>query len=120
MSGSDETVTVASKLPMPLKIEMGDRSHVLKGARHSRLIGGAGINENVPKDLWDAWQKKHADSDLVKKGIVFSAGSKTNTEAKAAEMSAEKSGFEPLDPLKPAPGVEPTEEQVKSLPKPKG
>ncbi|WP_432784686.1 hypothetical protein AAEX37_01961 [Oligella sp. MSHR50489EDL] len=94
---SKETVVVGCKLPNGIIMQVGEQSHVIKGFNHSAVIGGHGITEDVPKDLWDAWLKENKDRDLCKNGFIFAHSKVTSTKAEATEKKATKSKTEPLE-----------------------
>ncbi len=62
------------------------------------LLGRVG-RTTVDKAFWDAWLKQNADSDLVKNKCVFAEQTDARANARADELKAEKTGFEPLDPV---------------------
>lgn len=98
-------VKVGCKLPNGLICELGKagddnyRRVVLNGANDGHIIGGFGFTD-VTKDFWDAWYSKHKKLDFVRKGMVFVHGDKASAEDFAKERANERSGLEPLDPLK--------------------
>lgn len=104
-ANSTRMIWVGCKLPNGLLCEMGSRddenyhSVRLNGANDSRVIGGYGLTQ-VPEDFWNAWVKKHARLDFIKKAHVFVEGSRESAEAHAEEAAEVKTGLEPLDPLK--------------------
>lgn len=100
------TVTVGCKLPNGLVIELDEQRVVLNGANSSAIIGGFGMTE-VNKALFDAWLAKHKDYEPVKQGLIFAQEKPANAQAEAKDKAKLKSGFEGLDPKKPAEGIEP-------------
>lgn len=107
--------TVGCKLPNGMILHMADRDPVtLKGANSSAVVGGFGITTGVDASFMDAWLEKHKDLAPVKGGFVFTMEKKNDAEAYAKEMGGLKTGMEPLDPQKPPPGVEETEESRKA------
>lgn len=102
---SSSPVTVGCKLPNGLVLRVGETKLVLNGANSTRVIGGYGLT-SVPSDMWDAWVKSYADSPFIKKNLVFAQTSASKAEGQAKEQEAVKSGLEPLDPNKPAPGIQ--------------
>lgn len=79
----------------------------LLGRNAARVIGGFGITENVPKDAFDKWLAEHKDLKDVREGLIFVHAKTQGAEAIAMERADLKSGFEPLNPEKPGPGLEP-------------
>lgn len=94
---SNQTVAIGCKLPNGFFMQVGDVSHVIKGYNSSVVIGGHGITEDVPADLWAAWLKENKDRDLVKNGFVFAHSNKKDVKAAAGEKTKTKSGTEPLE-----------------------
>jgi hypothetical protein len=98
-------VSVACKLPHGLVLDLEEKGKVvLKGALHSDAVGGYGITK-VDKEFWEAWSKLYAEFPPFKAGHVFAQETEKNLRAEAEEKSDEKTGFERLDPTKPAQGV---------------
>jgi hypothetical protein len=103
---SAKTVTVGCKLPNGLILEMGKfgdedyKAVVLKGANSAVVHGGYGMTEGVDESFWAAWKKKHARLSFVQKGLVFAVGDIASARDHAIDLSAVKTGLEPLDPLK--------------------
>lgn len=100
------TVTVGCKLPNGLIIELDEQRVVLNGANSSALIGGFGMTE-VNEALFNAWLAKHKDFEPVKQGLIFAQAKPVNAQAEAKDKAELKSGFEGIDPKKPAKGIEP-------------
>lgn len=94
------TVTVGCKLPNGLIIQVGNKSHTLKGANDTSIVGGHGITEGVDKELWDAWLVANKDRAMVKNGHVFAHGKTESTKAEATEKTSNKTKLEPIDPSK--------------------
>lgn len=66
-----DTVTVASRLPMALRLDVeGHPSAVLNGNNHREALDGAGITHGVDKALLDAWMETHGESDAVTQGLI--------------------------------------------------
>lgn len=105
-ANSTKMVVVGCKLPNGLLCELGARDdenyHAvrLNGSNDQRVIGGYGITPNVPEDFWNAWVKKHARLEFVRKGQVFVEGDLASAQDHAEERAEVKTGMEPLDPLK--------------------
>ena len=94
---SKETVIVGCKLPNGIIMQVGEATHVINGFNHSSVIGGHGITDNVPKDLWDAWLKENKDRDLCKNGFIFAHGDKASTKDEATNKRNTVSKTEPLE-----------------------
>lgn len=102
---SSTVVTIGCKLPHGLIIEARDNSGeiqrvTLKGANDARIVGGYGITENVPADVWGAWLKRHAKFPAVVNGQVFVHTDIKSVESEAKNRREVVTGFEPIDPVK--------------------
>lgn len=91
------TVVIGCKLPNGFFMQVGDAIHAINGFNASNVIGGHGITEDVPADLWAAWLAENKDRDLVKNGFVFAHGDEKDTKAEAKEKAKTKSKTEPLE-----------------------
>ena len=109
-SSGTATVTVGCKLPHGLQLDVtkpGEpvRRFRVRGKNSATVIGGFGITEGVPKDLWDEWQHRNRSMDYVKRGMIFAMGDAASTRDKAKDLAELKTGFEEIDPTKAAPGI---------------
>jgi len=99
-------VTVGCKIINGVILAHQGKRVMLAGAKSSRIIGGYGMTE-VDKDFFDAWCKANADSALLSGNLIFAQDKPASAAAKAEEQAAVKTGFEPIDPNTPVPGVKP-------------
>lgn len=102
---SAQFVTIGCKLPHGLIIEARGNDgemvkHTLNGTNAARIVGGYGITENVPGDLWKAWLKKNAKFPAVVNGQVFQHTDLKSAESIARERKDIQTGLEPIDPVK--------------------
>ncbi len=110
------TVTVACKHPHGLHLDLidgsGNRRRVtVSGTRREfgkpdTTVGGYALTE-IDADHWAAWVEKNKGSSLLTDRIVFATPKLQSTQAQATEQAAVPAIAPPLDPSKPAPGVEP-------------
>lgn len=122
---SSKTICVGCKLPHGLIMQMDRliedkasdgavvRKYVpvgkeikLNGANTSSVIGGYGITENVDAEFFDAWLAQKMEHAFIQQNLVFAMPTISGVQDRAKEQAAVKSGFEPLNPDKPAPGIE--------------
>lgn len=128
-----DTITVASKLPNGLHLDLQtvigndpargdivkrDRFATLKGAElprgtdhkndvtYQNVVGGFALTPGVDKAKFEAWLKQNAEMPAVKNGLIFAHASGNSARAEATEKAALKHGFEPVDPAAPAPKVQ--------------
>lgn len=97
---NQNTVVIGCKLPNGFVMQVGEVARVIKGFNSSVVIGGHGVTEGVPAELWGAWLKENKDRDLVKNGFVFARANSKDVKAEAKEKTREKSGTEPMKPPK--------------------
>jgi hypothetical protein len=97
-------VTVGCKLVNGVILGYQGKRVALAGAKSSRIIGGYGMTE-VDKDFFEAWCKANADSALLSGNLIFAQERASMAEGKAKEQASVKTGFEPINPEKPVPGV---------------
>jgi hypothetical protein len=100
---SAKTVSIACKLPQGLIIHLAGQREPLRlhGANSHYNIGGFGITQNVPVEVWEAIQKQHAHALWLKNGFVFANSDGGDLAEEANDKVKEKNGFEPIDPNKP-------------------
>lgn len=100
-------LVIGCKYPNGLILELGhphDDSYqkvILNGANHPRAHCGTGITENVPKEFFTEWLKRHKNMKRVfDEGVMFVADDLATAIAKASDRGSVKSGFEGIDPSK--------------------
>lgn len=118
------TGNVACKLPHGLVIEatQDDGSVVtleLAGSNDPGNVMGWGITRDVDKGLFDAWVKeKGFQLPAYRRGSIYFYDGKGDIRDAVAERASDSTvmtGLEPLNPDAPAAGIEPTDEQKKTL-----
>lgn len=130
-----ESVIVGCKLPNGLILQVGNETVRLNGRARYRIPLEGRVNRNtdveyadgltvVPKQFWDSWYGAHKDYPPVmkvdaqgrpKEPAVYASPNRNEAVAKAKDTESAKVGFEGLDPLKPAPKVEPADSILKVL-----
>lgn len=109
---------IACNLPSGLLIEVGDMKVALAGANSPDAKFGFGITRDVDADFFAAWSASVGEFPALKRGCIFAYAGEIEAAALERENDAAvRSGFEPLDPANPMPGIEPTEEMKKELEK---
>jgi len=66
------------------------------------IVGGFGITNGVPREVWDKWYKDNEKSALVQNRVIFVADNESAAKGIAMETASVKSGFEPIDPDNPS------------------
>ena len=123
---STDIVVVACKLPAGLILEVGvvgeenyrrmqvagPKSHLRDGSNNGIQVGGYAFT-NIPKDLWDEFYKNHRTAPYLKNRAVFVEDSLEKAHAAALSDRRIITGFERLDPDKPADGLVPDAEHLR-------
>lgn len=133
---SNETVTVACKLPNGLRLRIFDmrktqelvmgggsrdvkqafelptaytvygNSHPQNAAPGCPILQGFALTHGIPKDFWDKWHEQNKTSDLVTRGLIFAHEKADVVNAQAEEKKAVRSNLERLDPNKLPKGIQ--------------
>jgi hypothetical protein len=67
---------------------------------------GFAITENVPKEFFDEWMRTHSNHPAVKNHLIFAHTQTASVRDMAEDFKELEHGFEPIDPNKPAKGIE--------------
>lgn len=59
---------------------------------------GYALTFGVDREFFDKWLDQNKDTDMVRQGLIFAAGSEQSARESAAEKKKLRNGFEPLDP----------------------
>lgn len=70
------------------------------------VVGGYALTQGVPAQFWEAWLAQNKDAPFVKQKLIFAHEKAGNAVGEAKEKREVLSGFEGLNPDKPAPGIE--------------
>lgn len=133
---SNNTVTVASKLPHGLIMRIFDfveapvpvmgggtrmekvaqpreETVVLNGCAHpqnkaptAQIVGGFALTYNVDEQFWERWLDQNKTSMMVKNGLIFAHHDANSTMDQAEDHASIRSGLERLDPKKLPKGLE--------------
>lgn len=104
-----KTQIIGCKLPHGIILkDMNDRDVVINGMNTARIMGGFGLttlDESVAAYLFATY----ADFAPFKANAIFTAESPKVADIMAAgrDLAGERTGFEGVDPDKPAPGMTP-------------
>lgn len=104
---STDTVTVACKLPTGLHIIIPEHQIELKlhGAASPFAIGGHGMTQGVPADVWEKIEQVNAKKKWLTSGAVFAMNKPQDASDRAVEQQKLRTGFEPIDPRDPNAGL---------------
>ena len=122
------TVTVASKLPWPLRLQLQESYPVSEeifggGVREKmryrkvgpevvingcavhmdrpndkQIVGGAALTHGVDADFWAKWVEQHKGFPPVRDGLIFAHAKPEVAASEARNVERIKSGFEATDP----------------------
>lgn len=102
---SASTCIVGCKLPHGIHLDLKRKGetqptrYTLKGANASRIVGGHGLTDGIPRDFMEAWLSVNARHPAVLAGAIFMHKDTASAEARAREGSATRTGLEALDPV---------------------
>ncbi len=116
---SRNTVSVGCKLPNGMHLDITQvgeplKRVTLKGINsltqgaiiRPAVRGGFAITENVPKEFFEEWMRTHKEHPAVKNNLIFFHAQTESVKDMAEDLNDVEHGFEPIDPNKPAPGIE--------------
>ena len=122
------TVTVASKLPFPLVLQLEESYGITEevfggGVREKvrwrkvgervvingcaipmdrptekQIVGGAAFTHGVDAEFFAKWMEQKRNFAPVVNGLIFAAAKPADVVAEAKDLKDLKSGFEPVDP----------------------
>lgn len=98
MAAKKGTYVIGCKIPNGVVIRGADKQIVINGARSSNIVGGYGLTEDVPADVWDEYAKAHAKSPAILNGLLFAVGDMKSAKDAATERQNEKTGLEQIKP----------------------
>lgn len=96
MAAKNNSYVIGCKLPNGLVIRGAGKQVRLNGTRSQVIIGGFGITRDVPADVWEDFEKVHAQSNVIKNGVVFAVADDASAKSASEERSKVKTGFERL------------------------
>lgn len=110
---------VACKLPNGLTIEHLGITVTLVGSNDPAAKFGFGITRGVDADWFKAWANTDGkDLPAVRNGSIFAMAKDAEGAARERKRDTSvKTGQEPLNPLAPKEGIEPTDEMKRELAK---
>ena len=93
---SGKTVVIGCKIPNGVKIRGAGKEFTLRGANQANVIGGYGITEDVPVEIWEDYAKAHAKSPAIVNELIFAQKDARSARDAANERKAQKTGFEKI------------------------
>jgi hypothetical protein len=99
--GGFKTVQRAVEVPLDPPVVLNGFANPVSGTPKSITYGGYGVTRGVPRDVWEAWLEQNADSDLVRRGLVYALENDTDALWEAKDRADTRSGMEPLQPGQP-------------------
>lgn len=96
MGGGTRRAKRAVKRGDPIKLN-GPAKFFNKAPLHD-IRNGVGLTYGVDADTFNEWVKQNADSDFIKKRMVFAHAKTPEVDAQAKDLRTEKSGMERMNP----------------------
>ena len=93
---SGKTVVIGCKIPNGVKIRGAGKEFTLNGANQSNVIGGYGITEDVPAEVWEDYAKAHAKSPAIVNELIFAQKDTRSARDAANERKSQKTGLEQI------------------------
>lgn len=92
-------VTVALAMPNGLIAQVGNKKIKFNGWNDNLIEGNThGYTENVPKEFYDEWVKKHSFLKIVKDNFIFADEKQSRVKAEVKDNTGRKTGTEQLNP----------------------
>lgn len=100
--------TIACKLPNGFTLTHKEKTVTFRGANAPDAVLGFGLTHGVDGEWFKDWATTDGKNfPAVKNGSLFAQDNADRARAASKERAKDvKTGLEPLDPAKPAPGVE--------------
>lgn len=121
---TNKTLVVGCNLPCGLEVQVYENGRakgdpfILRGANDPDAVAGFGITQNVDAAAFGAWMSQHPDLPAVKRGMIFGEDNMAKARDHAIAFDGLTSGFEGINPEKPASGVLPDTYQGRPTPEP--
>lgn len=93
---SGKTVVIGCKIPNGITIRGAGKQFTLNGANQSNVIGGYGITEDVPAEVWEDYAKAHAKSPAIVNELIFAQKDTRSARDAAKERKDQKTGLEKI------------------------
>ena len=94
MAAKNNTYVIGCKLPTGLVIRGAGKEFKLNGSNQQVIINGFGITRDVPADIWNEFSRHHADSKLIRNGIVFAVSDEKSATDASKDNEKVKTGLE--------------------------
>lgn len=75
-----------------------------KSPNPGRVVAGYGLTD-ISAEFWNKWAAQNKGFPPLAKGLLFAQATRDKAGSQAKEHAALKTGMEPLDADKPAPGI---------------
>jgi len=91
-----KTLVIGCKIPNGIVLRGAGKQFLINGSSKSSVIGGYGITEDVPAEVWEDYAKAHAKSPAIVNELVFAQKDTKSARDAANERKGQKTGFEQI------------------------
>ena len=93
-------ITIGSRLPYGLILEVGEKKVTLQGLNKSMIIGATHMTNEVDDQFWAAWSEVNAEFPAFKNGSIFAIEDKRAEKSIIRDVLERVTGLERIDPSK--------------------
>ena len=93
-------ITIGSRLPYGLIIEVADKKVTLQGLNKSLIIGATHMTNEVDEGFWNAWKEANAEFPAFVNGSIFAIEDKRAEKSIIRDVLERVTGLERIDPAK--------------------
>lgn len=90
-------ITIGSRLPTGLLLQLEKETHEIKGLNSAVLIGAEYVTTEIPRAFWDAWSLAYMEYPPLKNMSIFPIEKKADEKAIAADAVQLETGLEQID-----------------------
>ena len=94
------TITIASRLPYGLILEVGDKKVTLQGVNKSLIIGATHMTNEVDEGFWKAWVEANEQFPALVNQSIFAIEDKRAEKSILRDAFERVTGLERIDPAK--------------------
>jgi hypothetical protein len=91
-------ITIGSRLPYGLILEVGDKKVTIEGVNKSNIIGAEHYTTEVDAQFWAAWTEANAEFPAYVNGTIFAIEDKRAEKSIIRDAFARLTGLEKIAP----------------------